>query len=346
MLLNGYPFFVFYVEQRESFTIFEDMNWVRSFGTFEVVITIIFILFYLAYIFRVIGIARTINTSYSKVFIKVLLRTVYFSLLMVALLGPSYGESRREIKAVGKDIFLCVDLSQSMNAHDIQPTRLEKIKFELKKVISAFSSDRLGLIIFSSEAFMQCPLTYDQNALNMFVEILNSDLVPDAGTDFGPPLKMALEKINADQKTVTQQKSKIIVLISDGEDFGENTESVVDDIESEGIKLFTLGVGTKKGSRIKTKSGFKKDKNNNVVVTKLSTRSLMKLADDTNGKYFEISDNDNDVERLISAINNIEGEVRDVKQVDASTNKYFYFLFAAAILMGFDLLLSLTVIKI
>ncbi len=114
----------------------------------------------------------------------------------MALLGPAFGEARREVQSVGKDIFLAIDLSQSMNANDVQPTRLEKMKFELKNIVGTFTSDRIGLIIFSSEAFMQCPLTYDQNALNIFIETLHSGLVPNTGTDFGPPLKMALEKLN------------------------------------------------------------------------------------------------------------------------------------------------------
>jgi Ca-activated chloride channel family protein len=139
-----------------------------------------------------------------------------------------------------------------MDAFDIQPTRLEKIKFEMKRLVDAFSSDRIGIIIFSSEAFMQCPLTYDQNALNLFIETMNSSLVPSSGTDFGPPLRMALQKLEDDEKTgpATQSKSKVIILISDGEDFGEETEEVSRDIENKDIKLFTLGVGTESGGNI------------------------------------------------------------------------------------------------
>ena len=131
------------------------MNWLYSLILLEITFITLFAVFYIAYIIRVIRIARMLNTPSHGVFIKVILRSFYFSLLIVALLGPSFGESKREVQSVGKDIFVLVDLSQSMHANDIQPTRLEKVKFELKNIINAFNSDRIGLIIFSSEAFMQ-----------------------------------------------------------------------------------------------------------------------------------------------------------------------------------------------
>ncbi|MEO1255528.1 MAG: VWA domain-containing protein, partial [Bacteroidota bacterium] len=137
-------------------------------------------------------------------------------------------------------MFVCIDLSQSMNATDVQPSRLSKVKFELKNIVEAFNSDRIGLIMFSSEAYMQCPLTYDNNALNLFIQTLNTDMVPNFGTDFGPPLEMATEKLTVDDTVITRSKSKIAILISDGEDFGENTSEVANDLESEGISLFTL----------------------------------------------------------------------------------------------------------
>ena len=138
----------------------------REFGWVQIVLVVLFCVGYLLYLIRVARIGRALNTPYFTVYFKLVLRTLTFALLLLAFLGPSYGDSKKEIKSVGKDIMICVDLSKSMDAFDIQPTRLEKIKFELKKVVEAFNSDRIGIIIFSSEAFMQCPLTYDQNALN------------------------------------------------------------------------------------------------------------------------------------------------------------------------------------
>ncbi len=322
------------------------MTWAYSIDTFEIVLIAIFALLYLLYVIRLLRIRASMRTPISKWLIKFTLRSVYFALMMVALLGPSFGDSTREIKSIGKDMFICVDLSQSMNAFDIQPTRLEKVKFELKNIVEAFSSDRIGLIMFSNEAYMQCPLTYDNNALNLFIQALTTDLVPNSGTDFGPPLKMALKKLTDEENTVARQKSKIIVLISDGEDFGEETEQITEEIESSGIKLFTLGVGTERGSKIMTRRGYKKNNQGEEVVSRINTKSLKKIASDTGGKYFEINDSKNDVDRLINSINDIEGELRDSKQVDTKSNKYFYFLMAALLLMLFDALISVKVIRI
>lgn len=268
-----------------------------------------------------------------------------FALLIVSLLGPSFGSAKQEVKSVGKDIMICVDLSKSMDAFDIQPTRLEKIKFEMKKIVDAFSSDRIGVIIFSSEAFMQCPLTYDQNALNLFIESMDTGLVPSSGTDFGPPLRMAMKKMDEDN-TRSEAKSKIIILVSDGEDFGDDSADAAQEIEDEDIKLFTLGIGTEKGGQIRSGSSYKTDKSGNVVISKLNPTSLQALASKTGGKYFEINETRNDVSRLINTIGKIEGELMDARMMDVSANRYFYFLAAALALLVLDVLLNVKTVRI
>ena len=323
------------------------MNWFKSIGVAEIIFISLFLIFYLLYILRVVRISRVLNTSFRNVITKVVIRTLYFSLFIIALLGPSFGESSREIKSVGKDIYVAIDLSQSMNAYDIQPSRLEKVKFELKNVVDAFAGDRIGLIIFSSEAFVQCPLTYDQNALNLFIETMHTGLVPRTGTDFAPPLKMALKKLTSDDDSGTSQpKSRIVILISDGEDFGDSTEEMAEELNESGVRVFTLGVGTASGSKLKIRGGFKTDNAGKEVVSRLNAGSMKELAARTGGKYFEISETSNDISRLINYISLLEGEVRDTRKVDVSNNKYFYFLIAALMLMAFDLLISLRTVRI
>jgi len=322
------------------------MTWTHSLERFEYICLLLFGIFYIWYVIKVVRVNRSMQHRSLRFIWKLLLRSIYFALLIIALLGPSFGEGSKEIKSVGKDIFICVDLSQSMNAYDVQPTRLERVKFELKNIIEAFNTDRKGLIMFSNEAFLQCPLTYDNNALSLFIQTLNTSLVPNTGTDFGPPLKMALDKLNSEKESSLRQKSKVIVLISDGEDFGEETEEISKKIESAGIKLFTLGIGTELGSKIKTNQGFKMDRSGNEVRSKLNSKSLRKLASDTDGKYFEINESKNDVDKLINTINLIEGELRDTKNIDTKSNKYFYFLAMASILLITDVLVTLKIIQI
>jgi len=322
------------------------MSLFRDFGWMEGVLILIFLVGYGLYLRRIIRISRALHTPYQTVFIKLGVRSLFMALLIIALLGPTFGDSKREIKSVGKDIMICVDLSKSMDAFDVQPTRLEKVKFEMKKIANAFNSDRLGIIIFSSEAFMQCPLTYDQNAINLFIETMNTSLVPSSGTDFGPPLRMALSKLEDSEGPSTQQKSKVIVLISDGEDFGDETSEIAKEVEDKGYKLFTLGVGTERGSQIMAGRGYKMDKQGNPVISKLNSGSLKSLASITDGDYFEINESRNDVNKLINTISKIEGQMRDARVIDASANRYYYFLLAALVLLVLDILISVKTVTI
>ena len=322
------------------------MLWYREIGLTEIILAGAFVVLYILYILRVANVARRLGTPYGTVFIKLIIRTAYFFLFMVAILGPSFGGSKKEVKSVGKDIMICVDLSKSMDAFDIQPTRLEKIKYEMKRLVEAFNSDRIGVIIFSSEAFMQCPLTYDQNALNLFIETMNTSLVPSSGTDFGPPMRMALTKLTEEKDSKNISKSKVVLLISDGEDFGEETDDVIKDVESKDINVFALGVGTEKGGRIYAGNGIKKDRNGNVVVSRLNSSALRSIAKKTGGQYFEINETKNDVSRLINTVDKIEGELRDARFVDVTANKYYYFLIAGIALLVLDILMNIKTVRI
>ncbi|MBX7126269.1 MAG: VWA domain-containing protein [Cyclobacteriaceae bacterium] len=322
------------------------MSFFREPGWFEWLVMVGFVVSYVLYLSRIYRIGQRLRSSASSVWLKAPFRVLAFILLIVALLGPTFGESRKEIKSVGKDIIFCVDLSRSMDGFDIQPSRLEKVKFEMKRIVDAFASDRLGIVIYSSEAFMQCPLTFDQNALNLFIETMNTGLVPATGTDFGPPLSMALKKLTEEDKGTTNQKSKIIILISDGEDFGEDTQDILSEIEEKNIRLFTLGVGTAKGSPINGPRGYRTDESGNTIITRLNAASMKDLASKTDGQYFEINEGQNDVAKLINTIGKIEGELRDTKFVDASANRYFYFLLGALVLLVFDALINVRTVVV
>ena len=324
------------------------MDYLKEFGFIETMLIIAFIILYIIYIIRLININSSISVHFKSVISKSILRIMYFSLMILALLGPSFGDSKKEIKVIRKDIMIAIDLSESMNVKDIQPSRIEKIKFELKKIVDEFSSDRIGIIMFSNEAFIQCPLTYDKNALRLFIETLNTGLVPNSGTDFGPPLDLSLKKLIKDtNQSNNNEKSKIIILISDGEDFGENTYEIVGKIKESSIKLFTVGIGTDEGSRIMLRNGsFKKDKNGIEVISKLNSTSLRKIANETKGKYFEISNKKNQMSGMIYEIKKIKGDLIDSKFTDVTKNKYFYFLFIALIFMTTDFLFNFKIIRI
>ena len=323
------------------------MEWIKNIDYIEIILISLFIIFYFLYFIKFKKIDKSIPVNFNKILIKFFLRSTYFLLFILSILGPSFGESKKEIEIVGKDIMIAVDLSESMNANDIQPSRLEKIKFELKKIINEFYSDRIGIIMFSNDAFVQCPLTYDKNALNLFIETLNTGLVPNSGTDFGPPLKISLEKLKNNDSKPNTNKSKIILLISDGEDFGENTNQYINEIKNSSIKLFTLGIGTEKGINLVSSNGkIKKDQNGNNVITKLNSISLKKIASVSNGSYYEITNNKNEIKQLINQINSLEGNIKDSIELDISKNKYHYFLLLGIFLFVIDFLFTFKVLEI
>lgn len=322
------------------------MEITKEIGLFEIIAIGVFILILVIQGVNMYLISKKVGSKISSIqYLKSIIRSLYVTLILVALLAPSFGSSRQEVKAIAKDIFIAIDLSQSMNARDIQPSRLEKVKFELKNIVDAFVSDRIGMIIFSNEAFVQCPLTYDKSALSMFIETLGTHLVPNAGTNFYEPLQLANEKLMIEDEQ-SKTSSKLIILISDGEDFADNTNDIIDELENNRISLFTLGVGTERGGKIPAKRGNKKDRSGNDVVSKLNAKDLKKLSYKTKGKYYEINQNENQIEKLINDINKIEGELKQAKMVDVSANKYFYFLIGALFLIVIDVFFKVNIFKL
>ncbi|REG88629.1 VWA domain-containing protein [Algoriphagus antarcticus] len=305
----------------------------------------IFGLLYFIYLFRYWKINHKLEVEKRRLFTKVVIRTIYIVLFLIAFAGPSIGTSLKEIQEEGKDIFIAVDLSQSMNATDIGPSRLQRIKFELKNLTKSFPSDRIGLIIFSSEAFMQCPLTFDQSVLQLYIDGLNTGLVPNFGTDLNGPLRMAEERFLNDESP--EVKSKSIILISDGENFGDDLEDIGSQLSSEGIKVFSLGIGTTGGSSIPRGNGLVIDpQTGKPAQTVLDRDPLQQIASITNGQYFEISDEVQEIGDLIAALERVEGGVTGSRIVEASANKYFYFLLAGLVLSLLDMMLPIKTIKL
>ncbi|MCP4521886.1 MAG: VWA domain-containing protein [Cytophagales bacterium] len=307
----------------------------------------LFVFFYALYFLRTARAAKEIRSSFYNIAYKFVLRSVYFSLFIICTLEPYLPNQngKQEIQTVSKDVYIALDLSLSMNANDVSPSRLQRIKFELKKISKRLAGNRMGLIIFSSSAYVQCPLTYDLNAFQLFVDSSDPSILSHSGTDIARPLKLGLSKLKKD--TDTKSHAKAIVLISDGEDFGEEMYDIAEDIQSEGIKVFTLGIGTTQGSAIPTKHGKKRDKRGQIVTTSLDRTSLKKLAKITNGRYFEISNRKNDSQRLTNAIEQLKGTSRESIKVSTPKNVvYHYFLYIALGLLIIDLIFAIKVLKI
>lgn len=313
----------------------------------EYILIGLFLLLYLFFVIRTVYAARLLNTSFYKIIYKFIIRSSYFALFVIALLEPHIPnqKGKQKVQAVSKDIFIALDLSLSMKAEDVPPSRLKRIQFELKKISQELAGNRIGLIVFSTDAYLQCPLTYDLNAFNLFLNASSPNLLSHSGTDMAKPLKMALHKLKLEEDT--KNHAKAIILISDGEDFGEETENIAQEIKNANIKVFTLGVGSTKGGTIPIKSGVKRDRKGNKVITTLNRKALKKLAKITNGRYFEISEKKNDTQRLTNAIEQLKGANRD--SIEISTPKNIvshYLIYIALFLMGFDLFVSFKILKL
>jgi Ca-activated chloride channel family protein len=263
--------------------------------------------------------------------------------MLLALLNPSFGDLKGSVKARGKDVFLLIDISKSMDATDIQPSRIEKAKFEINRLANNFANDRVGLIVFSQDALMLSPLTFDRNAISLFIPKINTNLLPEGGTDFSPALQMAFDKLT---KTKSKTQAKVIILISDGENFGSDSKSILAQIRKKGIIFFTIGVGTSNGITLRQGSNFKKDDNGDIVVTKLESAYLQKMASLTGGKYLEINTVSGSFNELIAQLEQIKANFTDELQVDVIANKYFYFLIIALFLLGIDVFFTVSTFQL
>jgi Ca-activated chloride channel family protein len=289
-------------------------------------------------------IAYQLQSNFKYVLLKFILRTIYFALLMAGMLAPSFGDVKKEISISEKEMYFLVDISRSMSVRDVQPNRLLKAKSTLKTIIQNLNNDKIGLIIFSKEAFIQCPLTTDKEALNLFIETINDNILDDKGTDFAPAIHLAVNKLSQ-----TEQKeniAKFIILISDGEDFSNTTENELELAAKKQISIYTLGIGTDKGEKIPYNKGYAIDEDGNYEISKLQKKQLKNIARTSNGKYYEINENINESNRLIRDIDQLKGIKTDSKIIDVAADKYFYLIFIALILIIFDVIITFKTIKI
>ncbi|GAB3335110.1 VWA domain-containing protein [Larkinella ripae] len=320
------------------------MNWNHSLTQTEYLFIAVFLLLYGYYFFRTFRVARQLGTTAWATIPKFFLRTGYLTLLLIALLGPSFGVVEKELISEGKDIYIAVDLSKSMDAPDIPPTRLEKVKYELKRLIEALPGNRFGLLVFSTEAYVHAPLTSDQGALALFVQSLNTRLVPESGTNLCSAVELALRKQLAETSDLTQ--TKVLILLTDGEDFGECDPALAAQVRRYGVAPFVVGVGTENGSTIPTPRGNLRAKDGTLVHTHLNRGFLRQFVQDTRGSYLELASSSGDLSPLIAAIQNLENRLIDQRKLEVTTNKYYYFLAVALALIAIDVLITVRTFKL
>ncbi|CAN5144259.1 VWA domain-containing protein [soil metagenome] len=320
------------------------MNWLYSFSRTEIIFIGLFIILYTLYIWRTFRLARQLNTSAWGVVPKFFLRGSYLTLLIIALLGPSFGEAEGELITTGHDTFLIVDISRSMDAGDVVPTRLERVKYDIQQLCDTLPAERFGLILAASESFVLSPLTDDQNALKQFMREVHTSVSPTGGTDLCRAIELARQKFITDSSTY--QSVKAIVLFSDGENFGSCERSELARLRLAGLPLITVGVGTEAGSSIREGRDFVRDTDRQIVRSSLNRTFLQELARDGRGQYVEADANGRYVNELAGILRSLKGRVIDQHRVAVSTNKYYYFLLAALGLLALDLIITIRTFRL
>lgn len=210
-------------------------------------------------------------------------------LLIVSLAGPQWGATREKIERKGVDVVVVLDTSLSMDARDVAPSRLIKSKESIVRLIDMMKGDRIGMVVFAGSSFVMCPLTLDYNAARMFLDIIDTGIVPEPGTDIGHALQTASELFPEDAG-----KHKVVVLMSDGENL-ESGESggpveMAEKLNEQNVRIYTVGVGGPEGTEIPLDSGtkVKKDREGRTVITRLDEETLRKIALAGEGKYVRL----------------------------------------------------------
>ena len=251
-------------------------------------------------------------------------------LMIFALARPRYGKGKTTVTTRGVEMVVALDISNSMLADDIQPNRLEKAKRLIKRLAEQLKGNKIALVVFAGDAYVQLPITDDYISIEMFLESISTNLVSRQGTDIAAAINMASRCFTPNDKI-----GKAIVLITDGENHEGGAEEAAKQASESGKKVFILGIGTAKGGRIPLPGGnFLRDRDGQVVVTKLNEEMAMNIAKAGNGMYLQV-DNTNEAQKILS--DQLDKMTKDETTTDVYTGYNELFLYPVA--LAFILLL-------
>ncbi|MDF7798443.1 VWA domain-containing protein [Pontiellaceae bacterium B1224] len=262
---------------------------------------------------------------------KNLVRILVLALVITALARPQWGFKWEEVKQRGLSILVALDTSKSMLAQDIKPNRLQQAKWGVRDLVKELRGDRIGIVAFSGDAFLQCPATIDYAAFLMMLDDIYAGIVPIGGTDFFRALETSIESFEKAEET---QADKVIILISDGESTTGDPLALLPRLKEEKIRVYAIGVGTKQGELIQTSDGFVKDKEGNVVKSSLNENLLERIAFETGGFYVRSAPGDFGLERVYQqGIAELQREDRESRVSKSWTERFQWFVGAAILLL-------------
>ncbi len=258
--------------------------------------------------------------SSSKGWWRVVLFSLAFIFFTVGLARPQIGAKLKEHKTTGAEVMIVLDVSNSMLAQDYSPNRLERAKLAISRLVDKLQEDRIGLIVFAGSTFVQLPITTDYVSAKMFLNSISTESVPIQGTAIGDAIHTAIRSFSAQS-----ENSRAIIVITDGENHEDDPIPAAKDAASMGIKVYTIGVGSSEGQPIPIKGGYLKDKNGDMVVTRLDEETLRKVASVGGGAYVHAGNDEFGLNPIIKSIRNMEGEELSSVVFEEYDEQYMYF---------------------
>lgn len=259
--------------------------------------------------------------------------------LIIAWANPQWGTKKQKVKRQSVDVYIALDISKSMLAEDVQPSRLERSQRFVNELIDALKGNRIGNIIFAGHAYLQMPLTNDYSAAKMMVQSSTPNMAPTQGTAIGEAIQLVMKSFERDDK-----HQKALIVISDGEDHEEQAVELASEAKASGVFVYTVGVGTEYGGTIpEYKNGLKqskRDKEGNVVVTKLNQGMLRDVAKAGGGNYFNLKTDRKIVSSLNQRIEQLEKREFEAQQFEEHDSYFQYFLFFGILLIVLEFLLD------
>ncbi|RZS99218.1 vWA domain-containing protein [Aquimarina brevivitae] len=266
------------------------------------------------------------NRSTFKSILKIIVVSLALASLVVALVNPKIGTKLETVKREGVDIVFAIDVSKSMLAEDIAPSRLEKAKQLVTQIINNLASDRIGIIGYAGSAFPQLPITTDYGSGKMFLQSMNTDMISSQGTAINEAIELAKTYYDDEEQT-----NRVLFIISDGEDHQGNTGSIAEEAAAQGIKIYTIGVGSAKGGPIPIKQNgivqqYKKNSQGETVITKLNPTILQEIAEEANGTYIDGRSTDKVVTQVTEILQNMDKKEFEAKQFADFKDQFQWFL--------------------
>ncbi len=263
---------------------------------------------------------------------KFLLFIIAMILIAVAAARPQFGSKLREEKSRGVEMMLVVDVSNSMLAEDFEPSRLERTKYAIDKLFDGLKQERVGVIVFAGEAKVQLPITSDYRMAKAFAKRISPTLVAEQGTSIGKALSMAMMSFSSQS-----DNSRVMILITDGETHDNNAPEVAQQAAEQGIKIFTIGIGTPEGAPISINGEYISDENGEMVVSKLNEQMLQEIASTTGGAYVRASKQSIGLEEIVKTINEMQQDELTTMRFEEYNEQFPYLLWIAFVLLVLDI---------